>query len=140
MYLITYDTTLYYFTFHISKIDLWIRITFFIQNDFSNKLTINIWMRLSIFIWNTLIIYKLIHHCHKNPSYFSRMNNSEKFVNHVKISKKRKRNWNLTQLEFELEISHDLFLSDMARRFHQSQRIRKNQNKLKGGKWKRGQN
>lgn len=43
MYLITYDTTLYYFTFHISKIDLRIRITFFIQNDFSNKLTINMW-------------------------------------------------------------------------------------------------
>lgn len=41
MYLITYDTTLYYFTFHISKIDLRICITFFIQNDFSNKLTIN---------------------------------------------------------------------------------------------------
>lgn len=48
-------------------------------------------MHLSIFIWNTLIIYKLIHHCHKNPSYFSRMNNSEKFVNHMKISKKKKR-------------------------------------------------
>lgn len=92
MYLITYDTTLYYFTFHISKIDLRIRITFFIQNDFSNKLTIN--MNDSCvcrFLSGTLIIYKLIHHCHKNPSYFSRMNNSEKFVNHVKISKKRKR-------------------------------------------------
>lgn len=109
-----YTTILYYFTFHILKTKInWsvIHITFFIQNDFSNKLTINIWtiIYLSIFIFGTLLYISSF--IDRNSSYFSRMNNSGKFVNHVKILKKAsivQLHWNLTQLEFELEISHDL--------------------------------